>query len=84
MSDLAEGERAMTEKFEATMIRLCRDQIAACQAYLLAVGADVDPLYHAASRVVWARYYSGDDGWDRLKKAIGQLEEIVGRPEREV
>ena len=75
----------MTEKFEAKMIRLCRDQIAACQAYLQAVGADgVDPLYRAASRVVWARYYSGDDGWDRLKNAIDQLEEIVGRPEREV
>ena len=78
----------MSEKFEAELIALCRANIASCQAYLLAVGVDVPPagakLHQAARRVVWARYYSGDDGWDRLKKAIGQLEEIVGRPEREV
>jgi hypothetical protein len=30
--------------------------------------------------VVWARYYRGDDGWEKLKAAIGELEALVGRP----
>ena len=38
-----------------------------------------DKLHKAARAVVDARYYHGDDGWDRLKNAIGELEEIVGR-----
>lgn len=37
-------------------------------------------LVVAARRVVWARYYNGDDGWEKLNEAIGQLEDIVGRP----
>lgn len=36
----------------------------------------------AARKVVAARYYNGDDGWDRLKNAIGELEGLVGRPEQ--
>ncbi len=33
--------------------------------------------------VVFARYYDGDDGWDKLKEAIGALEDRVGRPATE-
>lgn len=36
-------------------------------------------LQNAAKKVVQARYHGGDDGWDLLKNAIGELEEIVGR-----
>jgi len=36
----------------------------------------------AAAQVVVAARYSKDDGaWEKLKEAIGQLEDIVGRPE---
>jgi hypothetical protein len=38
-----------------------------------------DALRRAARAVVDARHYLGDDGWDKLKNAIGQLEEMVGR-----
>ena len=38
-----------------------------------------EQLVKAAKAVVDARYYNGDDGWDRLKNAIGELETIVGR-----
>lgn len=36
-------------------------------------------LQNAAKKVVQARYHGGDDGWDLLKNAIDELEEIVGR-----
>jgi DNA-directed RNA polymerase delta subunit len=36
-------------------------------------------LQAAAKKVVQARYHGGDDGWNLLKNAIGELEEIVGR-----
>jgi hypothetical protein len=55
-----------------------------CAAYLRQVGivpeADV---WTKARTVVWARYYDGDDGWERLKEAIGELEGMVGRPANE-
>ena len=38
-----------------------------------------DKLRKAARAVVDARYYHGDDCWDVLKKAIGELERLVGR-----
>ncbi|MHB8388019.1 MAG: hypothetical protein ACYDBH_00390 [Acidobacteriaceae bacterium] len=38
-----------------------------------------DLLCMAARRVVDARHHGGDDGWDKLKDAIGKLEDIVGR-----
>ncbi len=37
-------------------------------------------LLERAMAVVVARHYRGDDGWDRLKNAIGELEDLVGRP----
>lgn len=37
-------------------------------------------LLKLAQDVVTARHYQGDDGWDRLKEAIGQLEDFI-RPE---
>jgi len=40
-----------------------------------------DKLNKAARAVVDARHYHGDDGWDRLKNAIGELEDLVGRTE---
>lgn len=36
-------------------------------------------LFKAARDVVDARHYMGDDGWDKLKNAICELEGIVGR-----
>lgn len=36
-----------------------------------------DRLLQAAQAVVDARHYHGDDGWDRLKNAIGDLEDIL-------
>lgn len=41
-------------------------------------GAPADKkLREAAKAVVDARHYHGDDGWDRLKNAIGELEDIL-------
>jgi hypothetical protein len=40
---------------------------------------EIVKLQNAAKKVVQARYHGGDDGWDLLKNAIGELEEIVGR-----
>jgi hypothetical protein len=37
-------------------------------------------LIKAARRVVWARHYKGEDGWDKLKHAIADLEALVGEP----
>jgi hypothetical protein len=45
--------------------------------------AKAQPIIAGARRVVWARYYTGDDAWEKLKQAIGELEDIVGRPEKE-
>lgn len=35
------------------------------------------PLMAAARKVVEARRYSGDDGWDKLKNAISELEGVI-------
>lgn len=35
------------------------------------------PLMMAAQRVVAARHYQGDDGWDKLKLAIAELEDLI-------
>lgn len=35
------------------------------------------PLLAAARKVVEARHYSGDDGWDKLKNAIFELEGAI-------
>lgn len=37
-----------------------------------------DTLVKAARAVVDARHYQGEDGWDRLKNAICDLEGLVG------
>jgi len=43
-------------------------------------GAPADEkLRKAARAVVDARYYHGDDSWEKLKNAIGELQDIVGR-----
>jgi hypothetical protein len=36
-----------------------------------------EELLRRARAVVSARHYHGDDGWDKLKNAIGELEELV-------
>lgn len=36
-----------------------------------------DRLIQAAQKVVDARYYQGDDGWDVLKNAIAELEGLL-------
>ena len=72
---------------EATIRKLVQETYDHCAKYLREIGIDPEAkLRHAARAVVWARYYGGDDGWERLKEAIGNLEEIVGRPkdEREI
>jgi len=38
-----------------------------------------DELVRRARAVVDARHYNGDDGWDKLKNAISELEGLVGR-----
>jgi hypothetical protein len=65
-------------------IILVRQIYNSCRKHLQESGLHTDDdLSLAARRVVWARYYSGDDAWDKLKLAIGDLEEIVDRPEKE-
>lgn len=41
--------------------------------------AELRELRNLGRRVVDARYYHGDDGWDRLRNAICDLEGKVGR-----
>lgn len=43
--------------------------------------AQLSELRTAGRRVVDARYYEGEDGWDKLKNAICELEGLVGRTE---
>jgi 20S proteasome alpha/beta subunit len=38
-----------------------------------------DAVVIAARAVVNARYDTSDRGWDNMKEAIGQLEDLVGR-----
>jgi hypothetical protein len=67
----------VAEHFE----RMVRQMYDSCARYLRDTAAVPEgPLIKAARSVVWARHYSGDDGWERLKAAIGALEDIVGRP----
>ncbi len=40
-------------------------------------GGKLNRLRIAAKAVVEARHYHGDDGWDRLKNAIAELEGLV-------
>ena len=40
-------------------------------------------LHTAARRVVWSSHYYGGQTGVNLKAAIGALEKIVGRPDRE-
>jgi hypothetical protein len=69
---------------EIAITRLVQETFDHCAKYLSEVGIDPDAkLRKTARAVVWARYYSGDDGWNRLKEAIGNLEDIVGRPKDE-
>jgi hypothetical protein len=56
---------------------------AVVSGYTIEISPPTDPLVTAARRVVWARYVQTDDGWEQLKAAIGVLEDLVGRPERE-
>lgn len=73
---------------ELEQLRLTREIHAAVTAptIVLQPGERVEPLRPAeeilrqrARAVVDERYYDGDDGWDRLKAAIGNLEDLVGR-----
>lgn len=72
---------------EKQLTRLVRSTYDACAHYLAEEGELAGPLraqielQTAARRVVWTRY--SEHGWDRLNAAIGELEAIVGRPERE-
>lgn len=55
------------------------DEAVAARALLWDMTVSNEKLRKAARAVVDARYYNGEDGWDRLKNAIGELEDIVGR-----
>jgi hypothetical protein len=69
---------------EAALTRLVWETYDHCAKYLREIGvSSAGQLRTAARAVVWARYYDGDDAWDRLKEAIGRLEDIVGRPKDE-
>ena len=52
-----------------------------CEIHAVVVkGAVSDMILRKVARaVVDARYYNGDDGWDRLKNSISALEDLVGR-----
>ena len=69
----------------ATIDRLVRETYRHCAEYLRERGIEPEggELHKAAHRIVWARYYDGEDAWDKLNAAIGELEDIVGRPARE-
>jgi hypothetical protein len=69
---------------EAAITRLVQETFDHCAKYLREVGISPDAdLWTAGRAVVWARYCSGDDSWERLKEAIGNLEAVVGRPKDE-
>ena len=68
----------------AAIDRLVEETYRHCAEYLRERGRDPEgELRRAASRVVFYRYYGGDDGWEKLSAAIGELEDIVGRPASE-
>jgi hypothetical protein len=63
---------------------MVRNMYRCCAEYLRDKGEVPEaPLIKAARAVVWARHYNGDDAWDRLKYAIGDLEDQVGLPANE-
>ena len=63
---------------------MIRNIYRSCAEYLRDKGEVPEaPLIKAARAVVWARHYNGDDAWDRLKNAIGDLEDQVGLPANE-
>lgn len=77
---------------EKQLTRLVRSTYDACAKYLAEEGELAGPLraqielQTAARRVVWTLHFDmahGYAAWRALKKAIGELEAIVGRPERE-
>jgi hypothetical protein len=69
---------------EAAIDKLVTETYEHCAKYLRARGRGPESeLYRAARAVVFFRYYGGDDGWEKLSEAIGELENIVGRPEKE-
>lgn len=63
------------------MTKETEQQISEIHATIVKGAPANDQLRKAARAVVDARYYSGEDGWDRLKNAIGDLEDFVGRSE---
>lgn len=64
---------------KSDLLRHVRALHRACGEYLGT--KDDTALVKAARRVVYERYSGGE--WDKLKDAIGALEDIVGRPSRE-
>jgi hypothetical protein len=71
----------MTRSSDEAITRLVQETHGHCVEYLCEIGIDPEvKLRQAARAVVWARHYSGDDGWERLKEAIGSLEDLVGLP----
>jgi hypothetical protein len=71
---------------EARIRRLVREMHAICARHLVELGEPsqqleaMTELQSAARRVVWAWHYTGDDACRRLKDAMAQIEDIVGRP----
>lgn len=83
MSGASERERAQQI---ARTDALLRDVQASINAYFRGVLDEPDAafasLMRAARAVVWARYKPGGE-WEDIKEAIGRLEDLVGRPERD-
>lgn len=63
------------EKQLLAQVQAIHDQVVGRPAVPTPAASD---LIRAARRVAWARRVKRNDGWDLLKEAIGQLEDIVG------
>ena len=74
---------------EARIRQLVQEMDAICARYLVELGEPsqqleaMTELQSAARRVVWSWHYTGDDACRRLKDAMAQIEDIVGRPIKE-
>jgi hypothetical protein len=82
---LSHIERSMAadriELLNAQVADFCMDYRMRCDKETKKLHEDLASLRAVAHAVVKARYYHGDDGWDRLKNAIGELEDHMENTE---
>ena len=70
---------------EAAITRLVQETFDHCAKYLREVGVSPNEtdVWTAARAVVWSANHLYEDGFDRLRQRIGELEAIVGLPKDE-